>query len=266
MRFFPFLAAVAATAAASKLSAQVPLVDPDAAQRTEAERGYISAMKGDLKMLATAEEAHFMDNSQYFAGTVDAAHPLYGFSPSKNVSIKVTTAGSNGSMWTAVASHSLTSVRCTYHLPDPVDCTAALVSSGRARTISGVATERSGAGSGATRVTKIGERDPARIPLGQSRTWSFEMTPAQSSCVVSGRIASMPVSDGLVNVLVMTDAAYQDWREGRLAQNYFESGNRTSVPFDVRLTEPGRYVLVVANPSKANTKVVEFEQTQVSCS
>jgi hypothetical protein len=142
LKILPFIVAAIATTAGSRLSAQVPLVDSDAGQRAEAERGYVLAMKGDLRMLATAEEAHFMDKSQYFAGTVDAAHPLYGFSPSRNVSIRVTNAGSGGSMWTAVASHSLTSAKCTLHLPDPVECTPILISTGHAKPIYGVAAER----------------------------------------------------------------------------------------------------------------------------
>ncbi len=61
-----------------------------------AERGYVSAMKSDLRTLATAEEAYFVDhNGEYFAGTVDVSNPLFGFSPSANVKLNPSAMGAS---------------------------------------------------------------------------------------------------------------------------------------------------------------------------
>jgi len=92
------------------------------AEKSRAERGYVSAMKSDLRTLATAEEAYFVDhNGGYFSGAVTASNPLVGFSPSANVTITVVGID-GGRQWTATATHALTSTKCTYQLPSPPAC------------------------------------------------------------------------------------------------------------------------------------------------
>ena len=80
-----------------------------------AERDYASAMKSDLRHLATAEEAYFSDHNGYYAGIVAAGQPLFGFSPSANVTLTVTTVD-GGTQWIAKATHTLTPMTCTYKL------------------------------------------------------------------------------------------------------------------------------------------------------
>jgi hypothetical protein len=254
--FVPIVVAAATALAAATVSAQAPLNDSDAQRAEEAQRGYVSAMKTDLRQLATAEEAYFVDKMVYFSGTVDAARPLYGFSPSKNVSIKVVGGSASGDMWTATASHALSHTRCTYHLPDPIDCEAPAP----------VAPPKPAADpfpNGQT--TTIGDTARVTIRPGQSRRWGWTISPLASSCLFSGQVVALSGGDTKINLLIMTDSAYTDWAQGRWAQSYFESGERSAIPFDVHINDAGHYVLVVANPSKTDAKVVQLQHTEVSC-
>jgi hypothetical protein len=254
----PLAVALATALATAAASAQAPLSDPEAQRAEEAQRGYVSAMKTDLRQLATAEEAYFVDKMSYFSGTVDAAHPLYGFSPSKNVTIEVSGGSPNGEMWTATATHALSPVRCKYHLPSAVEC-AAPPPPPRSKTGSGTDPFPNG------QTTTIGDTARVTIRPGQSRRWGWTISPLASSCLFTGQVATLSGGDGKVNMLIMTDTAYNDWAQGRWAQSYFESGDRSTIPFDVHINDPGHYVLVVANPSKTDAKVVQLQHTEVSC-
>jgi len=71
---------------------------------TTKERAYFATMKGDLRNLATAQEAYTADNSGLYAsGSVTAPAALAGLSygPSSGVTMEVT-ATANG--WAAIAS------------------------------------------------------------------------------------------------------------------------------------------------------------------
>jgi type IV pilus assembly protein PilA len=77
------------------------------------EKAYVSAMKSDLRNLATYEEQYSADNNGgYFAGTATSAKPLNGFAPSANVTIVATSTVGPAPVWTASATHSQTKVAC----------------------------------------------------------------------------------------------------------------------------------------------------------
>jgi hypothetical protein len=227
-----------------------------------AERDYAAAMKADLRQLATAEEAYFMDHNGYYAGTVSASQPLFGFSPSPNVTIDVS-AVDGGRQWVAKARHALTSATCTYQMPNPVVCDpqpdTSMFATPRGAIVS---SETSG-----PRSTRLGTAKPVKIGPTRSQSWQFAVRPPRTRCVVSGQVAALSGGDTKVVVLVMTEFAYQDWMKHRPARTYFESAPRTEIPFDVRIEEEGRYRLVVWNPSrKGSTKIVQLEQTKAECS
>jgi hypothetical protein len=250
--------AVATSIASTAASAQAP---PNAATR---ERNYLSAMKADLKMLANAEEAYFMDHNGYYAGTVSASQPLVGFSPSPNVTITVATAGT--AEWTATAKHSLTPTKCTYHLGATLDmvCDPPLPSDTSFATPRGsgtVANDNSG-----PRFTTIGGADSLKIRPGKSRSFQFDVWPTRPRCTVTGQVVGLSGGDKRVVVLVMTEFSYQDWVNNRPARTYFESSPRTEIPFDVRIEGEGMYRLVVWNqPPGSDSKVVQLQHTQVGC-
>ena len=231
-----------------------------------AERDYASAMKADLRHLATAEEAYFSDNNGYYAGTVAASQPLYGFSPSANVTLMVSTVD-GGHQWVARATHALTTTTCTYHLPGPAVCdprpdTSMFATPRGADSKPVVSTEASGPKS-----TTIGGTDPVRIRATRSQSWPFDVRPPRTRCVVSGQVVGLSGGDKKVVVMVMTEFAYQDWMNNRPARTYFESAPRIEIPFDVRIEEEGRYRLVVWNQSPAPaSKVIQLQQTKVDCS
>jgi type IV pilus assembly protein PilA len=74
-------------------------------------KAYVSAMKSDLRNLATYEESYAADSGGlYFSGTASNGSPVNGFNPSQNVSVVITaTPPSNGApaSWSAVATHAL---------------------------------------------------------------------------------------------------------------------------------------------------------------
>jgi hypothetical protein len=229
-----------------------------------AERGYVSAMKKDLRQLATAEEAYFMDNNGYYAGTVSASNPLFGFAPSPDVSITVAPAD-GGHMWTATAMHALTSTKCTYKLPQPIVCDPAPDNSMLA-TPRGASHPIARAETSGPSTTLLGSSDSVRISGGHSRTWQFDVRPPHLRCVVSGQVVGISGGDKKIAVLVMTEFAYEDWMKNVPARTYFESEPRTETPFDVKIEEEGRYRLVVWNPSSTGpAKIVQLQHTQVDC-
>jgi prepilin-type N-terminal cleavage/methylation domain-containing protein len=77
------------------------------------DKAYVSAMKSDLRNLATYEEQYAADNNGgYFAGTATSAKPLNGFTPSTNVTIVATSTVGPSPSWTASATHSQTKIAC----------------------------------------------------------------------------------------------------------------------------------------------------------
>jgi Tfp pilus assembly protein PilE len=230
-----------------------------------AERGYVSAMKKDLRQLATAEEAYFMDNNGYYAGTVSASNPLFGFAPSPNVTIKVE-ATDAAHLWTATATHALTSTKCTYHLPQPIVCDPTPDNSMLATPRGGESRPFGSPEASAPTTTVLGTSDSLEIRGGRSRSWEFAVRPPHMRCVVSGQVVGLSGGDKKIAVLVMTEFAYEDWMKNLPARTYFESEPRTETPFDVKIEEEGRYRLVVWNPSTtAPTKIVQLQHTQVDC-
>jgi hypothetical protein len=230
-----------------------------------AERGYVSAMKKDLRQLATAEEAYFVDNNGYYAGTVSPSSPLFGFAPSPNVSITVA-ATDGGHMWTATATHALTATKCTYHLPQPIVCDPTPDNSMLATPRSGVSRPAASPEVSVPTTTVLGASDSVKIRGGHSRSWEFDVRPPRMRCVVSGQVVGVSGGDKKIAVLVMTEFAYEDWMKNLSARTYFESEPRSETPFDVRIEEEGRYRLVVWNPSPtAPTKTVQLQHTQVDC-
>ena len=229
-----------------------------------AERDYASAMKADLRQLATVEEAYFSDHNGYYAGIVAAGQPLFGFSPSPNVTITVS-AVDDGHQWVAKATHALTSTTCTYQLPSPVVCDprpdTSMFATPRAAGSKPVSTEASG-----PKTTTIGSADSVRIRATRSQSWPFDVRPPQTRCVISGQVVGLSGGDARVVVLVMTEFAYQDWMKHRPARTYFESAPRKEIPFDVRIEEEGQYRLVVWNPSLTpSQKTIQLQQTKVDC-
>lgn len=252
----------------STLGPMAPLSGQARHTPAAAERGYVSAMKGDLRTLATAEEAYFVDhNGGYFIGTVAASNPLYGFSPSTDVSITVA-AIDGGRQWTATATHALTSIRCTYQLPDPIVCNPPpLADTSVFATPRGPGSPPIGTtGTSRPHVTAIGGADPVGIRPARSRSWEFDVRPPQTLCVVTGQVVGLSGGDQKIVVLIMTEFAYQDWLNNRPARTYFESAPRSEIPFDVRIEGEGRYRVVVWNPSStAASKIVQLQHTEVSC-
>jgi len=241
------------------------LLNAQARSSAAAERDYASTMKADLRRLATAEEAYFSDNNGYYAGIVAASQPLYGFSPSANVTLKVSTVD-GGHQWIATATHALTSTTCRYQLPGPAVCDpppdTSMFATPRAPDSSPVgSTETSGLKS-----TTIGSAEPVRIRATRSQSWHFDVRPPRTRCVVSGQVVGLSGGDKKVVVMVMTEFAYQDWMKNRPARTYFESAPRIEIPFDVKLEEEGRYRLVVWNQSRtAASKTIQLQETKVDC-
>jgi prepilin-type N-terminal cleavage/methylation domain-containing protein len=75
-------------------------------------QAYLSLMKGDLRNLATAQEAYAGDNGTYYRGAVPAAGLVY--SPSKGVSISIVVATASG--WSATASNPQTTRTCAIYM------------------------------------------------------------------------------------------------------------------------------------------------------
>ncbi|MGZ3333616.1 MAG: type IV pilin protein [Gemmatimonadaceae bacterium] len=90
------------------------------------DKAYIAAMKADLHTVAIFEEQYAAENhGQYFSGTTTSDTPLNGFTPSKGVTMTLTSFNILGSQladWTAVVKHSQTSESCEMHAGE-IACT-----------------------------------------------------------------------------------------------------------------------------------------------
>jgi prepilin-type N-terminal cleavage/methylation domain-containing protein len=72
------------------------------------ERAYIAKMKGDLRNLATAQEAYNSDNQVYYGGALP--NPVLAYSPSSGTTITIVSATAGG--WSATASYTGTVKTC----------------------------------------------------------------------------------------------------------------------------------------------------------
>jgi prepilin-type N-terminal cleavage/methylation domain-containing protein len=84
------------------------------------EKAYLASMKADLRNMATVEEAYFSDFQLYASGTgsnlAGVGTPLTptNFVPSAGVS--VTALATQGTGWSAIASHSGTTKTCSIYI------------------------------------------------------------------------------------------------------------------------------------------------------
>jgi hypothetical protein len=80
------------------------------------DKAYMAAMKADLHTIAIFEEQYAAENhGQYFSGRATSDTPLNGFTPSKGVTMTLTSFNILGTQladWTAVVKHSQTSESC----------------------------------------------------------------------------------------------------------------------------------------------------------
>jgi len=248
------VAALSFVACVTPLAAQITGVRDDAG---DAERGYEAAMRRDLRSLATAEEAYFVEHTAYYSGAVNAARPLYGFVPSRGVTINVTASGTSN--WTAVASHARTQTTCTYKIPDPIECASpapTAVSGGEAA---------EGSTSSRANIVAIGDDHPVAVRPGQSRKYGFAIQFPRTSCLAMGQIEALSGGDRNVSVVIIRDSAYDDWSRGRPVRTEYESGERRVIAFDVNINDAGYYMLIVSNPSRAASKVVQLQHVTVTC-
>jgi prepilin-type N-terminal cleavage/methylation domain-containing protein len=84
------------------------------------QRTYVTAMKADLRNLATYQEMYAADSlGNYFSGDGQAQ----GFHPSQSVTVTATAVPGPPSFWTANAIHSLTTKTCSVSVSGVTTCT-----------------------------------------------------------------------------------------------------------------------------------------------
>ena len=76
---------------------------------TTKEKAYVTALKSDLRNLATAQEAYFSDNLTYAGNLANLA-----YTPSAGVTITILM--NSGTMWAAQADHSGTAMLCRMYV------------------------------------------------------------------------------------------------------------------------------------------------------
>ena len=74
-------------------------------------KAFTSAMKSDLRNLATAQESYWNDNAAYYAGALPNTAIIYRPSPGTTMTINV----ANGTGWAATATHINTAVICALY-------------------------------------------------------------------------------------------------------------------------------------------------------
>ena len=75
------------------------------------QKAFTSAMKSDLRNLATAQESYWNDNAAYYSGPLPAAPLIYSPSPGTTMTINV----ANTTGWAATATHINTAVICALY-------------------------------------------------------------------------------------------------------------------------------------------------------
>lgn len=270
------VSALSLAAAATPLLGQTSSPRPQTVRVDAAEGDYVAAMKKDLRAMATAEEAYFVDHMVYYGGPINTANPLYGFTPSPGITINVS-AAAGAAMWTAVASHARTPTKCSYHLPAPIECispappapasspVASIGDAGGASSAAPAPEAATSSSSPDVQVITLGDTKPVGIRPGQSRNWGFEIGTLSNSCLAMGQIETLSGGDKNVSVVIVRESSYKDWAENRPVRTEYESGERPVVAFDVNINDAGKYVLVVSNSSRTASKVVQLQHVTVTC-
>lgn len=76
------------------------------------EKAYLATMKGDLRNLATSQEAYFYDHAVYYSGSIPGAGFL--FRPSRGVDVQLANVDPQG--WGATATHTSTTRACDMYV------------------------------------------------------------------------------------------------------------------------------------------------------
>ena len=88
------------------------------------EKAYVTAMKSDLRNLATYEESFAADSAGlYFSGTASGATQIQGFSASQNVIVTAVAVAGPPAAWSASATHNLTNRTCGISAQGLITCT-----------------------------------------------------------------------------------------------------------------------------------------------
>ena len=72
------------------------------------EKAYTATMKGDLRNLATAQEAYWNDNAAYYGGSFPSTQMVYN----PSVGVTITIGSATGSGWAATSTHANSPVSC----------------------------------------------------------------------------------------------------------------------------------------------------------
>ncbi|GIW52651.1 MAG: hypothetical protein KatS3mg081_2006 [Gemmatimonadales bacterium] len=76
------------------------------------EQSFLAVMKGDLRNLATSQEAYYYNNQTYYGGPIP--DPALLFSPSPGVTITLQNVSAQG--WAATATHTNTNRTCAIYV------------------------------------------------------------------------------------------------------------------------------------------------------
>lgn len=96
--------------------------------------------------------------------------------------------------------------------------------------------------------------------------WGLSIDASQPRCHLSGHVTVVSGGNKDVDVLVMSEDDYTNWRNGHEAKVRFQSGQKTAIPLDLDLTGPGRFAFVVSNTFSAFTaKTAEIKDVRLSC-
>ena len=88
------------------------------------DKAYVTAMKSDLRNLATYEESFAADSAgAYFGGTASGSTALQGFLASQNVTVSVTALTGPPASWSASATHASTTKTCSSSATGIITCT-----------------------------------------------------------------------------------------------------------------------------------------------
>ncbi|HET6231880.1 MAG TPA: hypothetical protein VFE05_17530 [Longimicrobiaceae bacterium] len=115
-------------------------------------------------------------------------------------------------------------------------------------------------------LVSIVDTSAVEIRAGHAEYFDFKLSDPRT-CTLEGRIVGLAGGRRDVDVMVLDDDGFTNWRNGSQGRAYFSETRTSAVSLHVVLPSPGSYHLVVSNRFSVFTrKAVQIRNAQVTCS
>lgn len=114
-------------------------------------------------------------------------------------------------------------------------------------------------------VLALMDESALHIPAGQYHYVSFTVED-ERLCLLTGRVLGLTGGREDVEIYVLDEDGFVNWKNGTAGYAVFESGRTAATTLDIPLPGPGRYHMVLSNTfSVVSDKTVQVQDARVTC-